>query len=135
LKSETSELKSQFELKNTSNTPAFDAVKSISPASTISATLSQDDDLSLRIKVVKMTVIWTACSFSSHILNIMNKYLEGSMFTNNYVEGIAGSLACVFAAKFYAKYGVKSSLIFSFGLCLFGSLVVFMLESGSIHLP
>ena len=98
-------------------------------------THDQHSDLNLRIRVVKMTVVWTACSFSCHFLNIMNKYLEGSIFTNNYVEGLAGGVACYFAAQVYAKHGVRTSFIISFGMCLFGSFIVYLLESGYLQLP
>lgn len=60
-----------------------------------------DSDLNIRIRVVKMTVMWTTCSFASHLLNIMNKYLEGTIFTNMYIEGIAGGIGLMMAVKLY----------------------------------
>lgn len=92
-------------------------------------------DFNLRIRVIKMTVMWTACSFGSHLLNFMNKYLEGSIFTNNYVEGLAGGLACLVSAQLYAKYGMKVSYMISYGMSLFGGIVVCLLESGIVKLP
>lgn len=82
-----------------------------------------------------MTVMWTACSFGSHLLNFMNKYLEGSIYTNNYIEGLAGGLACLIAAQLYSKYGMKISFMISFGLSLTGGIIVSLLESGILKLP
>jgi len=79
--------------------------------------------------------MWSACSFSNYLLNFLNKYLEGSIFTNNYYEGIAGILATAAGAKFYAKLGKKKSFTLSFSLALFGGSMIFLLESGIIALP
>ena len=43
--------------------------------------------------MVTMTIFWSAASFSTFLLNFMNKYLEGSIFDNNYAEGFAGVLS------------------------------------------
>lgn len=94
-----------------------------------------DSDLNLSLRVMKMTVMWTACSFGSHLLNFMNKYLEGSIFTNNYVEGYAGGLACLLAASLYSRFGMKKTFLISYGLSLFGGVLVCLLEGGIIHLP
>ena len=94
-----------------------------------------DSDLNIRIRVVKMTVMWTTCSFAAHLLNIMNKYLEGTIFTNMYIEGMAGGIGMVVAVKLYDRFGVKISFVVAFGLCFFGSLLVYFYESGIFHLP
>ena len=52
----------------------------------------------------------------------MNKYFEGSIFTNNYIEGAAGILASQMGGSLYARYGMKRSFIFSFGLSLLGGM-------------
>lgn len=74
--------------------------------------------------------MWSTCSFAGHLLNFMNKYLEGSIFTNNYNEGIAGALACIFGANLYSAFGMRKSFIISFSMALFGGLAVYSLESG-----
>lgn len=79
--------------------------------------------------------MWSTCSFSGHLLNFMNKYLEGSIFTNNYNEGIAGGLACVLGAKLYSAFGMRTSFIFSFGMGLIGGMMVYFLESGTVEVP
>lgn len=61
----------------------------------------------LKTNIAKMTVVWSACSFSSYLLNFMNKYLEGSIFENNYAEGLAGGLATIVGASLYSRVGMK----------------------------
>ena len=82
-----------------------------------------------------MTVMWSTCSFGGHLLNFMNKYLEGSIFTNNYYEGIAGGFSTVFGAKLYSTFGMRTSFILSFSLALVGGSMVYLLESGKVDLP
>jgi len=43
--------------------------------------------------------MWTTCSFTHYLLNIMNKYLEGTIFTNMYIEAFASALALLMAVK------------------------------------
>ena len=65
----------------------------------------------------------------------MNKYFEGSIFTNNYIEGAAGILASQMGGSLYARYGMKRSFIFSFGLSLLGGVLIFLLESHMVSIP
>jgi hypothetical protein len=87
------------------------------------------------LNIAKMTVMWTASSFSSYLLNFMNKYLEGTIYENNYAESIAGGLACIIGAKIYSKLGVRASFILAFSLGLLGGLAIYMLESGQVSPP
>lgn len=83
----------------------------------------------------KMTVMWCSSSFSSYLLNYMNKYLEGSIFENHYSEGIAGCIACLIGASIYAKLGKKISFVLSFTLALIGGIVILLLESRITNCP
>ena len=82
-----------------------------------------------------MTVMWSASSFSSYLLNFMNKYLEGTIYENNYSESIAGLMACILGARLYAKLGMKYSFIIAFVLGLFGGIMIYLLESGAVQIP
>jgi len=82
-----------------------------------------------------MTIMWSAGSFSNYLLNFMNKYLEGSLFTNNYYEGIASMLSVILGAYIYSKFGKKKSFILSFGLCIIGGVCIFVLETGAVPIP
>jgi predicted SpoU family rRNA methylase len=59
--------------------------------------------------ILKMTVMWSCCSFVSYLLVFMNKYFEGSLFTNNYIEGVAGIMAAAVGGRLYTRYGMKFS--------------------------
>jgi hypothetical protein len=63
----------------------------------------------------------------------MNKYLEGSIYQNNYYEGIAGLIACFFGAKLYSSLGKRATFVFSFSLALAGGIIIVLLENG--HVP
>lgn len=85
--------------------------------------------------MVKMTVMWSCSSFVSYLLVFMNKYFEGSIFTNNYIEGVAGIMASQIGGVLYARYGMKRSFIFSFGMSLCGGVLIYLLESHMIRVP
>uniref|UniRef100_A0A7S3FYC1 Uncharacterized protein n=1 Tax=Strombidium rassoulzadegani TaxID=1082188 RepID=A0A7S3FYC1_9SPIT len=89
----------------------------------------------LMVNIAKMTVMWSASSFSSYLLSFMNKYLEGSIYTNNYAEAVAGGLACVIGAKIYSRVGMRASFIISFSLGLAGGLMIYLLESEMVQVP
>lgn len=65
----------------------------------------------------------------------MNKYLEGSIYTNNYLEGYAGGLSVIMGGFLYAKAGMKGSLVTSFGLALLTGVIVCVLEGHIVDLP
>jgi hypothetical protein len=85
--------------------------------------------------MLRMTVMWSSCSFVSYLLVFMNKYFEGSIFTNNYIEGAAGFLACQFGGIFYARFGMKKSFQFSFGVSFIGGILIYLLESHRVGIP
>ena len=82
-----------------------------------------------------MMVIWSASSFSAYLLNFMNKYLEGSIYTNNYNEGIAGILATLGGAQIFARLGLRWTFVVSYGMMLFGATIVYLLESNKLVMP
>ena len=79
--------------------------------------------------------MWSCCSFVSYLLIFMNKYFEGSLFTNNYIEGLAGILASQAGGRLYTKYGMKVSFLLSFALSFIGGILIFLLESGTVGVP
>jgi len=68
-------------------------------------------------------------------LNFLNKYLEGSIFTNNYYEGLASICSIIFGATIYSKFGKKKSFILAFTLCIIGGVCIYCLETNSVSLP
>ena len=69
------------------------------------------------------------------MLTFMNKFLEGTIFMNSYVDGVAGSIASALGANLYFKWGMRRTLFISFSLALLGGLMIYALESGRFHFP
>ena len=88
-----------------------------------------------QLNIIKMTVMWCAVSFSCHMLTFMNKFLEGSIYTNSYAEGVAGALASALGAKLYARLGMRNMYFLSFSLALAGGIMIYLLESERLQLP
>ena len=55
----------------------------------------------------------------------MNKYYEGSIYTNYYLDGIAGVFGSFFSQWIYPKVKIRMSLVISVSLSLVGA--VFLL--------
>lgn len=87
------------------------------------------------MNMAKMTVMWTASSFSSYLLNFLNKYLEGSIYQNHNNECIAGLIAITFGAQLYSLLGKKKSFLLAYGLAFSGGIIIFLLESGILVFP
>lgn len=77
-----------------------------------------------------MTIIWCAVSFSSHMLTFMNKFLEGTIYRNSYLDGFAGALASMLGANLYQKWGMRRMFIISFSFAAVGGIMIFLLEAG-----
>lgn len=65
----------------------------------------------------------------------MNKYLEGSIYQNNYAEGIAGITAIGIGATLYSQLGKKYTFILSYFLTLTGGTMILLLETDQFVLP
>ncbi len=79
--------------------------------------------------------MWSVTSLTSYLLCFMNKYLEGSIYQNNYLECISGIVACYCGSKVYGIYGKKGMFQIAWGLCLLGAIMVYLIESKSITIP
>ena len=73
--------------------------------------------------------MWSVVSCSSYLLNFLNKYLEGSIYQNNYFECLSGFIGVYTGAKLYARLGKKGAYMIAFSLALFGGIVVCLLET------
>ena len=82
-----------------------------------------------------MAIMWSTTSFSSYLLCFMNKYLEGSIYQNNYLECISGIFACYCGSNIYSMYGKKGTFTIAWGLTLLGAIMVFLIESRVFVLP
>lgn len=82
-----------------------------------------------------MAVMWTAQSFLYYLLNFMNKYLEGTIYENNYAEAFSGLIAILVGSYIYSAIGKKYTFILAYTLGLLGGIVIFLLEAGIVRLP
>jgi hypothetical protein len=83
-----------------------------------------------RLNLAKMACMWSAASFNSYLMLFLNKYLEGSIFLNFGLEGLAGLVGACFASYIYGWLRLRRSFMVSYGITLtFGGLI-FAFESG-----
>ena len=65
-----------------------------------------------------MTIFWTVSSFSFYLLLFMNKYYEGSIYVNFYLDGIAGIVGSTLSLLSYGFLKVQWSYVISLSLTL-----------------
>lgn len=82
-----------------------------------------------------MAIMWSVTSLTSYLLCFMNKYLEGSIYQNNYLECISGIVACYCGSNLYALYGKKGTFTIAWGLTLLGAIMVYLIESKNMVIP
>lgn len=70
------------------------------------AAVEEISDTQLKVNIGVMTVMWTVLSFSTWLLTFMNKNLEGSIYTNNYMESAAGGIATLTGCYVYKRIGI-----------------------------
>lgn len=76
--------------------------------------------------------MWTAASFTNYTLLYLNKYLEGSIFVNYYVEAAAGIVAILIAYPIYVNCKTLISFVISYSITLLGSIFILLFESDTI---
>lgn len=51
--------------------------------------------------IVVLSVLWSATVFSSYLISFMTKNFEGNIYTNYYMDGIAGIVGTIIAQPLY----------------------------------
>lgn len=85
------------------------------------------------LNLVKMTIMWTQGSFNQFLLSAQMKYLEGNIFVNFYIFGAAGVVAVLISGSTYARLGLKTSYLIAFGMSIFGTLGMVVIQMNLIH--
>lgn len=80
------------------------------------------------INVIIVTIQWTVASFSFYLLMFMNKYYEGSIFINYYLDGIAGVIGTIIAKILIGCWRMKISFIISLSITLFGAIFLLLFQ-------
>jgi len=78
--------------------------------------------------VIIITIQWTVASFSFYLLMFMNKYYEGSIFINYYLDGIAGVIGTIIAKLIIGCARMKISYIISLSVTLLGSVFLLLFQ-------
>lgn len=73
--------------------------------------------------------MWTVSSFSFYLLMFMNKYYEGSIYVNYYLDGVAGLVGSSLSLLTYGCLKMRWSFIISLSLTLLATILVFVYQS------
>lgn len=111
-----------------------------SPSDETAATCSEEDlkaqmEKNYNGNLLRMTIMWSASSFCCYLLVFLNKYLEGSIFVNNYYEGVATLISVGLGASIYARLGKRRAFSVAFALAILGGTLIYLLESGHVDFP
>lgn len=60
------------------------------------------------------------------------KYLEGNIFVNFYIFGVAGIIAVFIGGMVYSKFGLRYSYILSFVMSIIGSVGMIIIQTNSL---
>ena len=82
--------------------------------------------------MVIMTIMWTVTSFSFYLLVFMNKYYEGSIYINFYLDGFSGILGNILSAIFYTPLRMRYSFIISTAITFIGLIFLLIYQQGYV---
>lgn len=91
----------------------------------ISKRINPISDWAYGWNIVIMTIMWTVGSFSHYTLMFMNKYYEGSIYLNFYLDGASGITGNVLSVLIYGPLRMRWSFLISFSITIIG--IVFLL--------
>jgi len=75
-----------------------------------------------------MTIMWTVASFLYYMLNFMNKYFEGSMYANLYLDACAGIVGNTLGLIIYKLIRMKWAFIIALILTFLGGLFLIFFQ-------
>lgn len=71
-----------------------------------------------------MTVMWSHSSFCNYTMKLLNKYLEGTIYMNFFLDGIASLFAIIVADKLYTYQRMKTTYLVSISLVVSMALII-----------
>lgn len=72
--------------------------------------------------------MWTCASFTTYLLQYYTKYLEGNIFLNYYLEGVAGICGAIVGLPLYWVARSQIAYATSFVIVIIGGTMVLLLE-------
>ena len=109
----------------------MDDAKTIKTHISVEVTDISDSKFYLNVAIISIAMTATCVSFA--ILNFMNKYLEGSIYLNFYLEGLAGIIGVFVGQPIYDCLKIRLSLILSYIIVII--LAVFLLCFQGYYIP
>lgn len=82
----------------------------------------------------KMCIIWSATSFIYYLMQISDKYLEGSITTNFFYDCLADILSVAFTILLYEKYSVRNSLAICYTGSMLSGILIMLFEQKVVSL-
>ena len=80
--------------------------------------------------MVIMTIMWTITSFSFYLLVFMNKYYEGSIYINFYLDGVSGIIGNILSVLVYTPLRMRYSFIISIVITIVGLIFLLIYQQG-----
>lgn len=80
------------------------------------------------LNVFKMSIFWTASSFSFYLLQAMTKDFEGNLYLNYYLDACAGILGCLIAPPIYNWLKMKIAFIVTISVTIVFALFVVLFQ-------
>ena len=77
-----------------------------------------------------MSIQWSASSFSFYLLLFMNKYYEGSIYLNNYLDAAACLIGISLCILLYSTFKIRWYYIGSIVLTLIGGVFLLCFQQG-----
>ena len=81
-----------------------------------------------------MTIMWSAVSFTTYLLHFQLKYLQGSIFINDYYCGLSDTMAVIFGGLIFSRLGLKNTYYFAYAMGLAGGIGILYLELSQIKM-
>lgn len=60
-----------------------------------------------------MSFMWSAASFTYYEMQVFNKYLEGTIYKNAFLDSVSGIIGVSVASPLYYKYSTRITLMVS----------------------
>lgn len=83
-----------------------------------------------RWNIFVLTIMWSVGIFDTYMMLMLNKYLEGSIYTNFYLEGLAGVVGSAFAEFTYSWLKLRDGTLVGCSVTIFGGLLIWAFEGG-----
>ena len=75
-----------------------------------------------------MTIMWSVGSFVNYMLGFMNKYFEGTIFLNYYLDSFSGITGALLAVVLFKYFRIRWSYFISLTLAILGAIFILLFQ-------